>query len=268
MLSSCGPEQAGEPVTRTEIGSGINQVSPSSDAVAQAPGQTDAESSPCSEVRFADVTMLHCIADPQRHRVTMQLGPKGDYYRSFARLSASRGADAAPVAFAVNGGMFDEAGAPIGYYVEDGARRRELNRAEGAGNFHLMPNGVFHGSETSWHVRTTEEFYATVSDRPAFGTQSGPMLLIGGELHPEFQEDGPSRMIRNGVGVDREGRAHFVMSQGGISFGRFAVYFRDVAKTPDALYLDGNVSGVWVPSRDRMDARVPIGPMIVVEEKE
>ena len=43
----------------------------------------------------------------------------------------------------MNGGMYDTEGRPIGYYVEDGERRHTLNRNEGAGNFHLMPNGVF-----------------------------------------------------------------------------------------------------------------------------
>ena len=52
------------------------------------------------------------------------------------------------------------------------------------------------------------------------GTQSGPMLLIDGKLHPEITDDGPSRTRRNGVGVDRQGRAHFVISEGPVSFGK------------------------------------------------
>ncbi|GGD92883.1 hypothetical protein GCM10011515_10770 [Tsuneonella deserti] len=163
--------------------------------------------------------------------------------------------------------MFGEDGKPIGYYVKDGERGHELNRNDGPGNFHMKPNGVFFGSGGQWRVMTADDFYAKVSDRPEFGTQSGPMLLIGGKLHPEITEDGPSRTIRNGVGVDASGRAHFVISEGPVSFGKLARYFRDIPKTSDALYLDGGVSAVWVPAMGRMDARAPIGPMIVVEEK-
>ena len=264
-VAACGPEPAGEPVTRTEIGAGGGAES---DPVASPTPAAATVESPCTRVDYEGISMTHCVAHPGKHRIAMALGPKGSYHRSFAALAGERSADAAPVAFAVNGGMFDEAGAPVGYYVEDGNRRRELVRADGEGNFHLKPNGVFYGSGGSWRVRTTEDFYAEVSDRPRFGTQSGPMLVIDGKLHPEFQPDGPSRLIRNGVGVDAQGRAHFVKSEGPISFGKFAAYFRDRADTPNALFLDGNVSALWEPSRERMDATVPLGPLIVVEEKE
>ena len=58
-----------------------------------------------------------------------------------------------------------------------------------------------------------------------------------------------------------------MISEGPVSFGKLARYFRDVLKTPEALYLDGSVSALWDPARDRMDARAPIGPMLVVQEK-
>ena len=108
------------------------------------------------------------------------------------------------VAFAMNGGMFDENGEPIGYYVEGGQRVHTLNRNQGGGNFHLMPNGVFYGTGSEWHVRTTEDFAANVDERPEFATQSGPMLVIDGNLHPAFDADGESRKTRNAVGVDRD----------------------------------------------------------------
>jgi len=131
----------------------------------------------------------------------------------------------------------------------------------------MKPNGVFFGSAGKWRVMTSDDFYAKVGDRPQFGTQSGPMLLVGGELHPEITDDGPSRTVRNAVGVDAGGRAHFVISDGPLSFGKLARYFRDVLKTRDVLYLDGTVSGLWDPATGRMDARAPIGPMLVIEEK-
>jgi uncharacterized protein YigE (DUF2233 family) len=114
---------------------------------------------------------------------------------------------------------------------------------------------------------TADDFYAQVGDRPDFGTQSGPMLVVGGKLHPEITDDGPSRTIRNGVGVDSAGRAHFVISEGPVSFGKIARYFRDVLKTPNALYLDGGISALWDPAKGRRDSRAPIGPLLLVEEK-
>ncbi len=265
LLAGCGPEPEGQPVMRTEIGSGKADV-----VAAATPEPTEpAIASACTSVTFEDVPLTHCIADPATHMVSMDLAPAGGTpYRSFAALAAARSADAAPVAFAMNGGMYDGEGKPIGYYVENSERLKELSRADGPGNFHLKPNGVFYGSGGKWQIRTADDFYAQVGDRPQFGTQSGPMLVIAGKLHPEITEDGPSRMIRNGVGVDPDGRAHFVISEGPLSFGKLARFYRDVLKTPNALYLDGNVSALWDPATGRMDTSVPIGPLIMVENRQ
>lgn len=248
----------GEPVSRIEIGKGEIEAKPS-----PKPKPTVAQS-PCKRVNFEGVLLTHCIADPAKHRIATALGPP---YRSFAALAAGLGEKAKSVAFAVNGGMFGDDGNPIGYYVEAGERLKTLNRADGGGNFHLKPNGVFFGSGGQWRVMTSDDFYDEVADRPEFGTQSGPMLVIAGKLHPEFAAEGPSKLIRNGVGVDAAGRAHFVLSEAPVSFGRFARYFRDRAKTANALYLDGSVSALWNPATNRRDESVPLGPLIVVTNK-
>lgn len=222
---------------------------------------------PCSAATFEGVALTHCIADPKRHTIRMVLGPKGKPYRSLSELAVGLGEQAEQVAFATNGGMFDAQGLPIGYYVENGKRGHTLNRNEGWGNFHLQPNGVFYGTDDEWAVRTSEDFASKVSKRPRFGTQSGPMLVIGGKLHPRIDNDGPSRKLRNGVGVDRQGRAHFVISDAPISFGQLARYFRDELKTPNALFLDGSVSSLWDPKMGRVDGGPPLGPLIVVEKR-
>lgn len=226
--------------------------------------------SPCVRVVFEGTALTHCTADPAIHAIRMvESNADGVPYRSFANYAAARGADDATVAFAMNGGMFDEEGHAIGYYVEDGERKRQLNRAEGPGNFHMLPNGVFYGDASeNWHVWDTERFYSHVDHRPQFATQSGPMLVITGELHSAIAPEGDSLRFRNAVGVDPGARAHFVISEEPVSFGRFARYFRDIVRTPNALFLDGSVSQLWDPANNRMDHRVDIGPMIVVEMRE
>lgn len=258
LLAACDPQPGGKPVTRIDLENPGLDTPPAS-----APTPTVA--SACETVTFEGSALTHCIADPARNRITTMLG--NPPYRGFKAFADARPADAPRVVFAMNAGMFDDSGKPIGYYVKDGERGHELNRNDGAGNFHMKPNGVFFGTGGKWRVMTAEDFYSKVGDRPDFGTQSGPMLLIDGKLHPEITDDGPSRTIRNGVGVDGAGRAHFVISEDAVSFGKLARYFRDVLKTPNALYLDGAVSGLWDPSDGRMNARAPIGPMIVVEER-
>ena len=272
-LSACDQPQPGDPVIRTDIsGEKGKEIARADDSTKPAPSPSPTatpsetatpEDSACKPVRFEDVMFTECVADPARHRVRMVLGSPP--YRSLAKFSASRPENAPPVAFAMNAGMFDGEGKPIGYFVENRERLHELNLNDGSGNFHMKPNGVFYGTG---RIKTSEDFYSTVGDRPDFGTQSGPMLLIEGKVHPQISEDGPSKRIRNGVGVDRDGKAHFVIAASPVSFGQFARYFRDVAKTPNALYLDGTVSSLWDPARGRMDTRADLGPLVVVETKE
>lgn len=102
---------------------------------------------------------------------------------------------------------------------------------------------------------------------PVEATQSGPMLVIGGKFHPRISADGPSRYRRNGVGVDGNGTAWFAISEEPVSFGKFAILFRDRLHCPDALYFDGAVSLLWVADANRLDLGAPIGPMILIEPR-
>jgi uncharacterized protein YigE (DUF2233 family) len=171
--------------------------------------------------------------------------------------------DSKRVAFAMNAGMFDQDGRPIGLAEVNGAQSHAVNVRKGGGNFHLMPNGVFMvlagGKAAIFESDHIPQFRAA----PRLATQSGPMLVINGKLHPKFDRDGPSHYIRNGVGVTKDGKALFVISDDPVSFGKLARFFRDGLHTPNALYFDGVVSSLWDPPNGRQDAHVPLGPIIV-----
>ena len=236
------------------------------DSTAADPRAAPAAVPACRAVVFENAPLTDCSADPAQDRIRIVVGPAGGKpYRSLAVFAAARPRTASPVRFAMNAGMFGEDGRPIGYTVIGGKRVHPLNRADAAGNFYLKPNGVFFGTGGQWQVLSTAAFADSVHKRPGFATQSGPMLVIGGQLHPQIAPDGPSRKIRNGVGVDAAGRAHFVISEAPISFGKLARYYRDVIKAPNALFLDGTVSQLWDPATKRMDSGPPLGPLVVVE---
>lgn len=220
----------------------------------------------CEQQRFEGTTFTHCPADPETQTVAMRLkGQAETPLRSLTALALEP--DSGSIAFAMNGGMYDEEGMPIGYYVEKGELLHDVSEADGPGNFHMKPNGIFFGTDGKWQVLTTEAFVSNEDTRPQFATQSGPMLLIDGKLHPDFAEDGESKNIRNAVGVDEDGRAHFVISDQPVSFGKLARFMRDILKTPNALYLDGNISALWDPGAGRIDTTTGLGPLIVVENK-
>ncbi|GIX20152.1 phosphodiester glycosidase family protein [Erythrobacter cryptus] len=263
LLGACSEQPAGEALVEVKLGSARSVGS----AAAPTPtAPASAEASACREVRFEEVPLTHCIADPALHRIAMaNLGPDRQPYGSLAAFAAN--VDPATIAFAMNGGIYGDDLRAIGYYVENGERLKELDRGEGEGNFYMKPNGVFFGSGGKWQVLGSNTFFNTVSERPEFGTQSGPLLVVEGKLHPEIQDNGPSRAIRNGVGVDARGRAHFVISNAPISFGQLARYFRDEIKAANALYLDGQVSSLWDPASGRMD-KGRVGPIIVVMKRQ
>ncbi|MFL0356532.1 phosphodiester glycosidase family protein [Erythrobacter sp. GH1-10] len=262
VLAGCSEQPGGEPVVRTSLdGSDPVEVVETPESEQSIAATTGA----CKPVAFEGIGLTHCVADPEAHSIRTALAPaSGDDFGTIEAWAA--GKDESNIAFAMNAGMYGDDLKPIGYYVEDSERLAELNRADGPGNFHMKPNGVFFGSGETWRVLDSDTFYRTVGDRPQFGTQSGPMLVVDGELHPDFQDNGPSRAIRNGVGVDADGKAHFVISDEPVSFGQFARFFRDELSTPNALFLDGNVSSLWYPASGRID-RGRVGPILVVEKK-
>ena len=210
--------------------------------------------SACREDRFEGNAFTVCVgAGP----IEVRTGS-----RTFAELQADLGARAGTVAFAMNAGMFDDQGRPIGLMIEHGREVHAINRRTGYGNFHLMPNGVFLVRRSGKAEVVTSDTYKPAPDI-AYATQSGPMLLIDGKLHPKIDPDGTSRFVRNAVGVAPGGKPTFVISIDAVSFGKLARFMRDRLKMRDALYFDGSVSSLWDPPNDRMDAFADLGPMVV-----
>ncbi|MGH8182038.1 MAG: phosphodiester glycosidase family protein [Rhodanobacteraceae bacterium] len=151
--------------------------------------------------------------------------------------------------FAANAGIYDAHGEPLGLYVEDGKVVKPLNTAHGnpaAGNFSLLPNGVF-AIDADGHatVQTTAAFAATHAS-PRIATQSGPMLVIDGKLNPHFDAMSDSSKWRSGVCAPSPGKAMFVVSTGPVNFHTFAALFRDKLGCRNALYLDGTLSQIYV----------------------
>jgi len=224
-------------------------------------GAGQAPISACHSEMFEESRFTVC--DPGKGRIELVAsGRNQSPVRQFADLELQLGNRSSSVAFAMNGGMYDEDGRPIGLAIVEGQQVHALNRRKGGGNFHLLPNGVF-------QIRTDGRAEIVASDRwraspdLRLATQSGPMLVIDGKLHPAFNANGSSRYIRNGVGIAPDGRARFVISADPVSLGKFARFFRDRLKCRNALFLDGAVSALWDPAAGRRDVTQPLGPMIV-----
>ena len=167
--------------------------------------------------------------------------------------------------FAMNAGMYHDDRRPVGLYIEGDQREGVLSDGGGYGNFGLLPNGVFCIGDRL-RVWEREAFIAAQPDC-RYATQSGPMLVINGQLHPEFHAGSRSRAFRNGVGTSADGsRAVFAISDRPVNFHLFARLFRDHLGLADALYFDGNVSRLYAPELGRHDPGAPMGPIVGLVE--
>src|SRR5215471_4602833 len=176
-----------------------------------------ASAASCTRQQFETSAFTVCPFIAKQQELRLMTTPS----RRFAGLPSEH------VSFGMNAGMFDDSGAAIGLLVEDGRTVHELNTASGSGNFYMQPNGVFsQDADGRLHVEATQAFAARRA-KPRWAVQSGPMLLLAGKLHPQISQDGSSRYIRNGVCVKSPDSALFAISEGPVSFGRFARFLRD-----------------------------------------
>jgi uncharacterized protein YigE (DUF2233 family) len=168
----------------------------------------------------------------------------------------------AQLIFAMNAGMYKPDHSPQGLYIENQQTITPLDTANGSGNFYLQPNGVFYiTKEQIGGICKTNAF--TNDSNILYATQSGPMLVIDGQIHSAFQVGSVNVNIRNGVGILPDGKIVFAMSKKEINFYDFANYFKSLG-CKNALYLDGLVSRTYLPAENWLQMDGDFGVMIGV----
>ena len=201
----------------------------------------------CQPKPVGDANYVSYRADPRRQTIRLYWHDgQGQRYGSLGKLRDAAAALGDSLVFAANGGMFNAAFGPQGLFIQDGHQAVPLDTAAGEGNFYLRPNGVFYLTKVGRAgICPTAAFPSVAQVR--YATQSGPMLVINGLVHPKFRVGSANVQVRNGVGILPDGQVLLAMSKAKVNLYDFADYFRR-AGCRNALYLDGFVSRTYAPA--------------------
>ena len=203
------------------------------------------------QIRGGLSTYTVATVDLRRDELRLHwLNPTTDRpYLTFEQLRERLRKEGVRALFLTNSGIYAPGYKPLGLHIENGKELVPLNFARSGGNFALVPNGVFWVDGEKAGVTETGEYVAQQL-HPQYASQSGPLLLRRGQVHPSFNENSTSFKLRSGVGVCSDGRVRFAVSNAPVNFYAFAVFFRDTLRCPDALYLDGSISAYATPTSD------------------
>ncbi len=208
------------------------------------------------------------IAEPSKHEITLHWkDEQGNLYSSIKNLSAALNKQNKEVLMITNAGMYTPSNAPVGLYIENGEQLVPINTRDGSGNFSLKPNGIFYIDNMGAHVTETSKYGEDIFKNPTeFATQSGPMLVIDGAIHPAFKEGSSNVYVRSGVGIDSLGRAVFAISKQPVNLYTFASLFIQQLGCQNALYLDGAISLMYTPGVSEQKGG-DFGPIIAITSK-
>ncbi|AZI34436.1 hypothetical protein EIB73_06100 [Kaistella carnis] len=219
------------------------------------------------KLKVEDDQFVYYIVDTKKQEIILYWKDnKKNNFKSIQNLKNWVEKDNKRLVFAMNGGMYKQDNSPQGLFIENKRQITPLDTTNGNGNFYLKPNGVF---------------YITMDNLPAicnasklsnklnikYATQSGPMLVINGQIHSAFKEGSTNLNIRNGVGILPDNKVVFIMSKSEINFYDFANYFKSLG-CKNALYLDGLVSRTYLPEEDWVQTDGNFGVIIGVTTDE
>jgi uncharacterized protein YigE (DUF2233 family) len=174
--------------------------------------------------------------------------PTGIPYGSLSEAYRQIGGDLLAV---TNAGIYAENQTPEGLHIEGGITLHPLNLNNGDGNFYWKPNGVFYVAGDGAGIIESERFNSLNKRAGIYeATQSGPLLVIEGEVNHNLNADSRSLYVRNGIGVKSPDEVYILVSEDEVSLYDFASVFANQLHCRNALYLDGCVSQLYLPIRD------------------
>lgn len=202
------------------------------------------------------------VYDPEVEELRLHLTKEAGQPNTALKVAETFAVEGKKPVFITNAGIFEGNFRPTGLHVSEGKTLKKLNletfvkEQEGqfTPNFYLKPNGVFAIDKKGRSLILESRRFAKSGFQPYLATQSGPLLVANGKIHPVLTHDSTSARFRNGVGVQQDGTVVFACSvlepdKGLSNLYTFAEFFRDGLDCPDALYLDGTISYVFIEGK-------------------
>ena len=219
-------------------------------------------------VRYKDVLYDFYVSDLTKEQIDLHQ-KKGPL--SIDKVKDKLEAQKKDVKMITNAGMYTPKNDPEGLYISNQKQLFPLDTGfKEELNFYMLPNGIFYVDTMNVPGVVQTEAYQKFSDSKlktiALATQSGPMLLIDGNIHPRFNRFAPSKKIRSGVGVFGD-KVVFAITRERSNFFDFASFFQDYFNCQNALFLDGTISKMYLKDRESIDKGGAFGPVISISEK-
>jgi uncharacterized protein YigE (DUF2233 family) len=228
-------------------------------------------------VIFKDIKYFIFVANLDSDEIRMHLyNPENKNFHTLGAVKKYLEEKKIDPLMITNAGMFTRDDEPEGLYIEENSKTFfALDTAKDIpnANFYLKPNGVFYIDENNIpHIDTTEQF-ARINNsglkKIKAATQSGPMLVINGNIHKAFIPGSSNRKSRSGVGLIKgnDKKVVFAITEGESNFYDFALFYRDIFNCDNALFLDGVISQMYLHDLNPDETGGNFGPMISVARK-
>jgi uncharacterized protein YigE (DUF2233 family) len=143
--------------------------------------------------------------------------------------------------FAITASIVDSACNPLGLYIQNNNKIRDINNDKGNGNFFLKPNGII-SIDTANKIEIKDASTYSGNASYKYALQSGPMLITNGTIHPGFDKNSNNKFVRCGVGIYTDKNNNdvlvFIRSKEPVSFYQLAQLFQEKYKCKNALTLE------------------------------
>jgi uncharacterized protein YigE (DUF2233 family) len=144
--------------------------------------------------------------------------------------------------FAITASIVDSLCMPLGLFISEAIKIRNINLGSGNGNFYLKPNGLIYvDSLGDAALQESGAFNSKIPYKLAL--QSGPMLISNNTFNPAFDKNSKNKNLRCGVGLMLEKNEKylvFIKTIVPVSFYQFAEIFSEKYKCINALNLESS----------------------------